>query len=242
MTTIALRPGEKLVSKAAGDTTRWIVGETAEGSGAEPQTIIIIKPLEAGLHTNLILTTDQRMYQLNLVSTDSGDYSTAVDWNYPAEDLRNLQVQRAALTVQALAAKSANLPGSPFITPPLGLAGPSGIARGGAPGLRLASTEEEIPAENLHFSYKIVAKHAPRWEPQHVFDDGKKTYIKFPDAIATMELPLIWLIGPKGQLELVNYRYVKGFYVVDRLFDKAELRLGVDDKNAVQIDYTGGAR
>jgi type IV secretion system protein VirB9 len=250
LTAIALRPGEKLVSKAAGDTVRWIVGETAQGTGAQPQIIILIKPLEPGLHTNLILTTDQRMYQLELISNASGDYSTMVDWSYPAEDLRDLQVQRAALTVAALAAKSAALTASPFITPPTGAqpgaapaAGTAGLVAGGRGGAALEPVGAPLAATQLHFTYKVEAqRHAPRWTPEHVFDDGQKTYIKFPAAIATMEIPPLFLLGPKGQMELVNYRLVDGYYVVDRLFDRAELRLGVNDQNAVQIAYTGGAR
>jgi len=250
LTAIALRPGEKLVSKAAGDTVRWIVGETAQGTGAQPQIIILIKPLEPGLHTNLILTTDQRMYQLELVSNASGDYSTMVDWSYPAEDLRDLQVQRAALTVAALAAKNPALTTSPFISPPTGTATGSGAAAaGGPPGVIPASLGgrggpmAELSPTQLHFSYRIDAgRRAPRWTPEHVFDDGQKTYIKFPAAIATMEIPPLFLLGQKGQMELVNYRFLDGYYVVDRLFDRAELRLGPDDKTAVQIAYTGGAR
>ena len=62
LTAISLRPGEKLISKAAGDTVRWVLGETVQGSGATQQVIVMVKPIRGGLRTNIILTTDQRSY------------------------------------------------------------------------------------------------------------------------------------------------------------------------------------
>lgn len=46
-----------------------------------------------------------------------------------------------------------------------------------------------------------------------------------PEKIRTMEAPPLFVIGDSGP-ELVNYRVAGKYYVVDRLFTKAELRLG----------------
>ena len=62
LTAIILRPGEKLIAKAAGDTVRWVLGETAEGVGANQQVVVLVKPIRGGLRTNIVLTTDQRTY------------------------------------------------------------------------------------------------------------------------------------------------------------------------------------
>jgi type IV secretion system protein VirB9 len=249
LTAIALRPGEHLVSKAAGDTVRWEVGETAQGSPAGPQILLLVKPLDAKIRTNMILTTDQRTYVLDLVSTEGSDHVTLVDWRYPSDDLRELQVQRAALTVQALAAQSAlgapGAPASPFITPPGAQATPIGAPRlAGPPGLiRPAPTADITPAA-LNFNYAILphAKPAPAFTPEHVFDDGRKTYVKFPANISTVEIPPLFVIGARGEAELVNYRFENGYYVVDRLFSAAELRLGTKDQQVVRLLYKGGAR
>jgi type IV secretion system protein VirB9 len=254
LTAIALRPGERLVSKAAGDTVRWEVGETAQGSPAAPQVLLLIKPLDPDLRTNMILTTDQRTYVLDLVSTGGSDHATLVEWSYPAEAMRELQIQHAALTVQALAAQSQGMmaPGlvapamapSPFITP-AGAAPPLGPARLGAPAAygRPAAAADIAPA-SLNFDYRIdsKARRAPGWTPEHVFDDGHKTYVKFPADIATIEIPPLFMIGPKGEAELVNYRFENGYYVVDRLFTVAELRLGAGDQQVVRLVYKGAAR
>jgi type IV secretion system protein VirB9 len=246
LTAIALRPGERLVSKAAGDTVRWELGETSQGSPAGPQVLLLIKPLEAGIRTNMILTTDQRTYVIDLVSSAGADHATFVDWRYPSEELHDLQVRRAALTVQALAAEGARLPASPFITPPGAPAhSPSSAARLAGPAA--LSPPAPVPAvapAALDFDYRIEpqGRHAPGWTPEHVFDDGHKTYVKFPADISTMEIPPLFVVGPHGEAELVNYRFENGYYVVDRLFSTAELKLGAKDPQLVRILYKGGAR
>jgi len=57
---IALQPGESLTAISAGDTTRWVVGDTSSGTGSGKQVHILVKPFAAGLRTNLVVTTDRR--------------------------------------------------------------------------------------------------------------------------------------------------------------------------------------
>jgi type IV secretion system protein VirB9 len=66
VTDIALQPGETLVAVAAGDTSRWTVGDTTSGAGEARRVHIMIKPLASGLATNLIITTDRRVYHIAL--------------------------------------------------------------------------------------------------------------------------------------------------------------------------------
>ncbi len=66
----------------------------------------------------------------------------------------------------------------------------------------------------------------PPWKPQRAFDDGEKVYIQFPPGIAQGELPPLFVIGAQGDGQLVNYRFRPPYYIVDRLFGAAELRLG----------------
>ncbi|WP_245525033.1 replication initiator protein A [Mesorhizobium sp. M8A.F.Ca.ET.165.01.1.1] len=67
--------------------------------------------------------------------------------------------------------------------------------------------------------------------------------IEFPSGIAQGEMPPLFVIGPSGGSELVNYRARQNYYVVDRLFAAAELRLG--DKTSekrVRIVRTDGKK
>ncbi len=95
-------------------------------------------------------------------------------------------------------------------------------------------------AETFNFGYRIqtVRGFAPRWRPVRVFDDGAKTYIEFPPEITTSEAPPLF-ITESGEAALVNFRISGNRYVVDRLFDAAELRLGAEHPTIVRISRDG---
>jgi type IV secretion system protein VirB9 len=50
----------------------------------------------------------------------------------------------------------------------------------------------------------------------------------------------LFLVARKGEAQLVNYRLRGRYYVVDRLFDAAELRLGTKHQDIVRIDRLVG--
>lgn len=79
----------------------------------------------------------------------------------------------------------------------------------------------------LNFRYRIETTRGrkPAWSPERVFDDGARTFIEFPLALATQDAPPLFVIGPEDA-ELVNYRIDGNRYIIDRVFDAAELRLG----------------
>lgn len=92
-----------------------------------------------------------------------------------------------------------------------------------------------LAIEQLHFDYAISGDR-PAWRPVRAFDDGTKTYVEFPASLGTGEAPPLFVIGFDGKAELVNYRLIGRFYVVDRIFDAAELRLGLKKQQVVRID------
>lgn len=96
-----------------------------------------------------------------------------------------------------------------------------------------------IEPANLDFAYRLRGANPP-WRPVQVFDDGAKTYILFPETIAQIELPPLFLIGERNQAELVNYRVSNRYMIVDRLFDRAELRLGTRRQEIVRIERMRG--
>ncbi len=109
VTTIALCPGEKLITAAAGDTVRWLVDSVQSGSGETAQTLLLVKPRKAGLQTNLLITTDQRIYTLDLTSIDTGVYHTMIAWNYPFGDAVMIRNQVAAQQAAAQATVATGL-------------------------------------------------------------------------------------------------------------------------------------
>lgn len=201
VTLIALQAGEELVTVSAGDTVRWIVGDTASGSGADLRVNVLVKPTRVGLKTNLVITTNRRTYLLELSSTPQA-WMASVSWDYPKD--RMLALQKQAREAQAS-----------------------------------APVETGMTLEQIRFRY-AVSGDSPPWKPLRAFDDGEKVYIQFPGGIAQGELPPLFVIGPQGDGRLVNYRYRAPYYVVDRLFGAAELRLGGDKAQVVRIERTDG--
>ena len=108
VTDIALEPGEKLVSVSAGDTVRWVVGDTTSGEGKDAQVHVLVKPIGADLETNLVITTDRRTYHLELRSTE-GTYMASVSWTYPASGLIALKRQRGEAETSAAAVVDAGV-------------------------------------------------------------------------------------------------------------------------------------
>lgn len=89
----------------------------------------------------------------------------------------------------------------------------------------------------LRFAYEISGD-KPAWRPLRAFDDGRQVYIQFPKNLAVSEAPPLLVLTDKGEAALVNYRVQGRFYVVDRLFDAAELRLGEKRQTMVRIRRT----
>lgn len=201
VTVIALQEGEELVTVSAGDTVRWVVGDTASGAGATLRVNILVKPTRVGLKTNLVVTTNRRTYLLELSSTPQA-WMASVSWDYPKD--RMLALQRQAQQAQAAAPVDAGL-----------------------------------SLEQIKFRYAITGD-SPSWKPLRAFDDGQRVYIQFPGGIAQGELPPLFVIGPQGDGQLVNYRFRSPYYIVDRLFGAADLRLGDKSAQVVRIERTDG--
>jgi type IV secretion system protein TrbG len=94
------------------------------------------------------------------------------------------------------------------------------------------------PAQR-RFRYRIEGDDPP-WRPVQVYDDGRKVYVEFSDGIAQGELPPLFVTGPDGKPEIVNYRAYGNVLIVDRLFAAAELRLGGEQQQTVRIVRTDG--
>ena len=205
VTDIALQPGERLVDVSAGDTLRWVLGDTTSGSGEGARTHILVKPTGSDLTTNLVVTTDRRAYHLELRSTD-GAYMAALSWRYPQDGLLALRGRAAAATREA-----AN------------------------------TVAERVDVGSLNFAYSITGD-SPAWRPLRAFDDGTRTYVQMPDGGEAAVRPPLFVLTDKDEPSLVNYRVRGQSYVVDGLFDAAELRLGGKRQQRVRIERTGGQR
>jgi P-type conjugative transfer protein TrbG len=98
VTDVALEAGEQLVGTgpvAAGDTVRWVIGDTESGTGTSKRIHILLKPTQEGLATNLVINTDRRTYHLELRSMDK-TYMASVSFAYPQDELIALRGKNEA--------------------------------------------------------------------------------------------------------------------------------------------------
>lgn len=98
-----------------------------------------------------------------------------------------------------------------------------------------------LEVERLNFNYAISGDR-PAWRPIRAFDDGRQTFVEFSPSIAVGEAPPLFVISDSGEAQLVNYRVAGRYYVVDRLFAAAELRLGERRQQIVRIERAGISR
>lgn len=197
ITDIALEPGEQLIGAgpvAAGDTVRWVVGDTESGSGETRRVHIMVKPTRPAIETNLVVNTDRRTYLIELRSREK-PYMPSVAWFYPEDRT----------------ARQRRLPPTPFIPD---------------------------PTQRRH-RYTIEGD-SPPWRPVNAYDDGRKVYVEFSPGIGQGEMPPLFVVGPDGKTEIVNYRAYGNVLIVDRLFAAAELRLGGDNQQKVRIVRSDG--
>ena len=205
---IELQAGERVVGEPhIGDSVRWNISPAMYGTGGQSTAVIILKPQTPGLDTNLLITTDRRAYYLRLISKPD-EYIARVAFAYAEDDsAHKWQRQIAAQNAQEKLER------------------------------RSAETPAAIvTADTLNFNYRITGGD-DNIRPRRVFDDGAKTYIQMPPEIQHREVPVLLVIGADGKGEMTNYRVKDQTYIVDRLFDRANLVLG-SGKKAQKVEIS----
>ena len=206
---IELQAGEHLQSQPQiGDSRRWEITPVMSGSGLDPTPLLIVKPIEPGLETDLIVPTDRRTYVLRLIS-DPSRFVSRLAFQYPVEDSLKwaafqAQQDEAKRDAQALAEQRLEKDKQAGVVP-----------------------MADNALDKLYFDYKLSG--AVAFRPARVLDDGQHTYLIYPDDGRFRELPTLLMVV-NGKTELVNFRVNGTRYIVDRLFDKAILVVGVGKK------------
>ena len=199
---IEMQAGEKIAGEPQiGDSVRWNISPGMYGNGDQATQIIVLKPQEAGLDTNLLITTDRRAYYLRLVSKPQ-EYVARVAFRYPEEE--NSQKWQQHLVEQRAQEREAKRDSQ--MLPAM------------------------ITAEKLNFAYSVTGGNE-HIRPERVYDDGSKTYIQMKPEMQNREAPVLLVIGADGKGETTNYRVRAQTYIVDRLFDRARLVLGSGKKS-----------
>jgi P-type conjugative transfer protein TrbG len=219
-TDIALEPGETITDVAMGDAQRWMAMPASAGDPRNPNPHLVVKPEIRGIETSLTIYTTRRLYHIELRTR--GHAMQEVEFYYPDDVLQSMaEADREARQTASTddAAESATPSALPDVDP-----------------------------SRLNFSYKIDGPRLP-WKPRRVFDDGTRVFLEIQASMQTSSAPALMVHAAGGQ-QMVNYRVVAegsndggSYFVVDRLFDKAELVSGVGrDQDRVLVTYSGAAR
>lgn len=193
---VELQPGEQLNNLNVGDP-RFTVEPAVSGGGAAEVLHLIIKPLDVGLLTTLVVTTNRRTYRMNLRSHRT-EFMPQVSFIYPEDAAAKWD---AIKTREVREKQDQTIP----------------------------QTKEYLG--DLNFKYDLAGS-AP-WKPVRVYNDGVKTVIQMPAAMAQTEAPTLLVVRKEGgwfsddDTVMVNYRVQGDRYIVDTVFDKAILIAGV---------------
>jgi type IV secretion system protein VirB9 len=216
---IELQKGEVVTSANAGDNARWEVKPIVAGSGNNVVWHIAVKPLDVGLDTSLLVTTDRRTYHVTLRS-HRDQYMARVAFTYPDDNSAQWDAYRKRVAARKAAAADRSMDGYS------------------------ADSSNPEYLGDLDFEYRIDGD--ARWKPVRVFNDGRKTIIQMPKAMEQTEAPALtllrgkdsfWPWGSEEEKVMTNYRIQGLRIIVDTVFDKAELVAGVgksQDKVTIQ--------
>lgn len=195
---VEMQAGERINKVILGDKINWTWAQAESVEKGQQTQHVVIQPRDNTLETNAIITTDRRTYHIRLYAPkQEGVYLNRVGFYYPTE-LVEAWDNRAAAAI-AVAKKEDSL--------------------------RL--TEESFDPENMDFDYRIDG--SADFKPLRVYNTGKKVYLEMPKAVfESGEMPILLMIDEEGMANVVNYRQRPKRYqfMVDKLFTKAELRLG----------------
>ncbi len=198
---VELEPGETVNEIVVGDSARWMVDSGTVGSGAGTTVHLFIKPVDAGLESSAVVTTDRRVYHLRLVSRRTG-HVPYVGFLY-SDSLRQQAAWKKARAAKEQEWTSTTVDG------------------------------ERRDLSALNFNYEVKGKAS--WKPERVYDDGMQTFIRLPEKAATGEMPVL-LVRKGKQDVLVNYRVKDSAMVVDGLFERIALVIGVGgDQEKVEV-------
>ncbi|HEV3075975.1 MAG TPA: TrbG/VirB9 family P-type conjugative transfer protein [Thermoanaerobaculia bacterium] len=206
---VELEAGELVLATSLGDGERWLLQAASSGPGARTP-ILVVKPTACDLSTNLVVSTDRRIYELALDSppcknADSGEattnphlqYTGVARFYYPDDLVRRWTGQEELAREQAERQAAGRTPL--------------------AAGARLA---------HLNFDYSWDRARRWPWVPAQVFDDGEHTYIALAPGARLAEMPLLFALGPHGELALLNYHLDGQTLVADRVLERAALVVG----------------
>jgi type IV secretion system protein VirB9 len=195
---IELETGEEVLDVALGDPLRWLAQPMESGPPHARAPHVIVKPTEPEISTNLVISTTRRVYHLGLISTTE-------ERGAYVRSARFYYPEETVTHWMSAKERESKLRVDEM--------------------QRVVSSGPTIRPEQLDFSY-VIEGETP-WRPTQVFDDGVHVYLQMPPSLHVTEAPALFVETASGDRSLVNYRLRGRYYIVDKLFSRAVLVLGV---------------
>ncbi len=211
---IQLQPGEQVNSIHLGDQVRWQVEPAITGGGGHEIQHLIVKPLDVGLETSLVVTTNRRTYHIRLRS-HRHEFMPRVAFIYP-EDAQAKWDAIKSRENHAMEIKQSRT---------------------------ISETGEYLGDLDFLYTVSGSASWKPLRvynDGKKTIIQMQSTFAR-TEAPVLMVVRKEGGMFSKDTTAMVNYRLQEDRYIVDAVFDKAVLITGVgSNQNRVTITKSGG--
>lgn len=218
LTDIALAPGETIFPPLhVGDSSSWKFHPAFSRAGGKSIAHVLIKPIDAGLSTNMVIETNKRTISISL-SSRQRDYMPLVSLDLPEEEDADFTAYAAKLggTADPVAQPASACDQSPVVPP------------------------DQFSIDGDKTSWRPVQVY------QVSTPVGIKTCVDFPSDIGSGSLPALlaladdggWFNGPTKTV--VNVRFINRRFIVDEALNRFVLVDGVgSDQHSIKITKRG---
>ena len=232
LTDLAFEKGESILSVQLGDSVRWNIESAISGSANDSVEHLIVKPLEAGLKTSMLITTDRRTYHIRLKSTEA-DFMPAVVFSYPNSlKLPSKKHYGDDSYLQYTSNYESNEDHNDYSETNSSLKNYSSVQNvsyegNSRPALNVAATYNDS-TQRRNYNYSVDGD--SKIIPQNVYDDGKRTFIVMNNPINSSYLPVLQEISSESFLffgedktNTINFTYFDNTFVVDGIYSHLRL-------------------
>lgn len=232
LTDLAFEKGESILSVQLGDSVRWNIESAISGSANDSVEHLIVKPLEAGLKTSMLITTDRRTYHIRLKSTEA-DFMPAVVFSYPNSlKLPSKKHYGDDSYLQYTSNYDSNEDHNDYSETNSSLKYYSSVQNvsyegNSRPALNVAATYNDS-TQRRNYNYSVDGD--SKIIPQNVYDDGKRTFIMMNNPINSSYLPVLQEISSESFLffgedktNTINFTYFDNTFVVDGIYSHLRL-------------------
>ena len=232
LTDLAFEKGESILSVQLGDSVRWNIESAISGSANDSIEHLIVKPLEAGLKTSMLITTDRRTYHIRLKSTEA-DFMPAVVFSYPNSlKLPSKKHYGGDSYLQYSSNYDSNEDHNDYSETNSSLKHYSSVQNvsyegNSRPALNVAATYNDS-TQRRNYNYSVDGD--SKIIPQNVYDDGKRTFIVMNNPINSSYLPVLQEISSESFLffgedktNTINFTYFDNTFVVDGIYSHLRL-------------------